>query len=47
MKRAKRNLKSVFARKRRGFKKLIRKFKTFKQRKEDEKRFQHEVAKDL
>lgn len=47
MKKAKRNLKSVFARKRRKVTKFIKKVKEYKQKKEDEKRFRHEVEKDI
>lgn len=47
MKRAKRNLKSIFARKRRRLVKFIKRVKFIKQKKEDEKRFRHQVEKDI
>lgn len=45
MKKAKRKLKSVFARKRRKFVKAVKRIKLFKMKKENEKRFQREMEK--
>ena len=47
MRRAKRNLKSIFARKRRKLIKFVKGVKDIKMRKENEKRFQHEMEKNL